>query len=102
MCWSVDMFFSSFSAALPLYSLENVKATMKKIQLKLTHLKNQLGSLPENVASFQVDGDGRIGVLIEIYAEHFLRYIVIVQLVIAESHIHVEGQQVPGMVINSF
>lgn len=42
--------------------------------------------------NLQVDRNHRVGVLIQIDPQHFLRHIVIVQLVVTEGYVHIQSQ----------
>lgn len=51
------------------------------------------------VAGLEVDGDGGVGVVLEVDSQHLLRHIIVVQLVVTQRHVHVEGEVLPkGMV----
>lgn len=50
---------------------------------------------PEVVASLEVDGDGGVWVVLEVDGQHLLRHIVVVQLVVTQRHVHVEGEVLP-------
>ena len=51
--------------------------------------------LPEMVAGFQIDCDGRVREVLEVDCEHLLGHVVVVKLVVAERHVHVQGQVLP-------
>ena len=51
--------------------------------------------LPKMVASFQIDCDGGVREVLEVDCEHLLGHVVVVQLVVAERHVHVQGKVLP-------
>ena len=51
--------------------------------------------LPKMVAGFQIDCDGGVREVLEVDREHLLGHVVVVQLVVAERHVHVQGKVLP-------
>ena len=44
------------------------------------------------IACFEIDGNGRVREVLQVNGQDFLRDVVVVQLVVAESHVDVQGQ----------
>lgn len=47
------------------------------------------------VAGFEVEGDSRVRNTLQIHGQHLLRHVIIIQLIVAQSHIHIQGKKVP-------
>lgn len=47
------------------------------------------------IAGLKVEGDGAIRNLLKVNSQDFLRHIIVIQFVVAEGHIHIEGQVFP-------
>ena len=44
------------------------------------------------VFHLEIDGNCRVGKVLEVHGEHLLGHVVVVQLVVAEGHVDVEGE----------
>lgn len=73
------------------------------IRVHLVYTKNHstetdLGSFAivesEVVAGFEVEGDSRVRNTLQIHGQHLLRHVIVIQLIVAQSHIHIQGQKV--------
>jgi hypothetical protein len=47
------------------------------------------------IAGLKVEGDGTVRNLLKVNSQDFLRHIIVIQFVVAEGHIHIEGQVFP-------
>lgn len=47
------------------------------------------------VAGFEVEGDSRVWNTLQIHGQHLLRHVIIIQLIVTQSHIHIQGKKVP-------
>ena len=54
------------------------------------------------IASFEVDGDGRVRKVLQVDGQNLLGHVVVVQLIVAESHVDVEGQVLAVIEKNPF
>lgn len=48
--------------------------------------------LPEVIASFEIDGDSRVWEMLEVDGKNLLGDVIVVQLVVAQGHVDVQGQ----------
>ena len=48
--------------------------------------------IPEVIASLQIDRYGRVREVLEIDGQNLLGHVIVVQLVVAESHVDIEGE----------
>lgn len=46
------------------------------------------------VAGLQVEGNGGVRDALKVHSQNLLRHIIVVQLVVTQSHIHFEGQEI--------
>lgn len=46
------------------------------------------------VAGFEVEGDSRVRNTLQIHGQHLLRHVIIIQLIVTKSHIHIQGKKV--------
>ena len=51
--------------------------------------------LPEVIASLQIDRYGRVREVLEVDGQNLLGHVIVVQLVVAESHVDIEGEILP-------
>ena len=51
--------------------------------------------LPEVIASLQIDRYGWVREVLEIDGQNLLGHVIVVQLVVAESHVDIEGEILP-------
>lgn len=51
---------------------------------------------PEVVAGFEVESDGGVRDALQVHGQHVLGDVVVVQFVVAQSHVHVHSQEISG------
>ena len=49
---------------------------------------------PEVVAGLEVEGDGGVRDGLQVDRQHFLRHVIVVQLVVTQGHVHLQRQEV--------
>lgn len=58
------------------------------------HLSGLAIVQPEGVAGFEVEGNGGVRYALQVHGQHLLGHIVVVQLVVAQSHINLQSQEI--------
>ena len=46
------------------------------------------------IAGFEIDGDERIWLMLQILQQHFLRHVIIVEFVVAKGHVDIQCSEV--------
>lgn len=47
----------------------------------------------EVVAGFEVEGNSRVRNTLQIHGQHLLRHVIVIQLIVTQSHINIQGQK---------
>ena len=62
---------------------------------RLRQVLMHLSVIPEVIASLQIDCNRRVREMLEIDRQDLLRHVIVVQFVVAQGHVHIEGKVLP-------
>lgn len=50
----------------------------------------------EVIAGLEIYGHSAVGMLLEVYLQHFLWHVKVIQLIVAQRHIYIQSEVVPA------